>query len=130
MSDKVPVEVRRDFNLSDIKHNIELIKIHIEELKLQGVTDQVQIEMSISDLFSDFYDNYMSIVKRICRGDDMSYLNVMFKALEKVQKGEKSLASTELELGKQLASTHYNTCLTCGAKFKISEQSKHMCHNS
>jgi len=46
------------------------------------------------------------LVKKICKQDDLSTLYVMFDNLEKVEKGEKTLAGVELNLGTQLANQY------------------------
>ena len=103
MSNKIPVEPRTDYDIVNVRKYAEIIAMHVKKLRMQGTNNIVEIEMNVSELFPDFYEDYMSIVKRICRGDDMKYLEEMFCHLEKIQSGKQSLAATELKLGEKLA---------------------------
>jgi hypothetical protein len=103
MSNKIPVEPRTEYNIPHVRKHIEIIGTHVKNLRKQGINNIVEIEMNVSELFPEFYEDYMSIVKRICRGDDMKYLEEMFCHLEQIQTGKQSLAATELKLGEKLA---------------------------
>ena len=100
---KVPIESRTNYDVPNVRKHVELITTHVNKLLKTGITNMVEIEMNVSELFPEFYEDYMSIVKRICRGDDMKYLEEMFKHLGKIQNGEQTLAATELNLGDKLA---------------------------
>ena len=51
----------------------------------------------------EFYESCPYLVKRLCRGQDMAMLDKMLKSLEKVEKGDATLAGTEAVLGEELA---------------------------
>ena len=63
--------------------------------------------MKLIELMPEFYDLYPSIVKRFCKEDadkqDNTYLYKMLGLIGKIEAGEKSLESVEMNLGEELA---------------------------
>ena len=60
-------------------------------------------ELLFKDFRPDIYDKYATIVKTICRGDDLTVLNKMIESLEKVDKGKSTLKKESKKLGNELA---------------------------
>ena len=89
----------------NIREDIQILQAKLEELRKNGVTDSFELEMEIINTMTDFYDKYPSLVKRLCREEnqDNTFLFKMIDMLEKVNVGEKSLASVELNLSEELA---------------------------
>ena len=87
-------------NLNDTKENIKKVGEIIEKHK-----DKTDLEKEIEVLteMPEFYESCPYLVKRLCRGQDMVMLEKMLKSLEKVEKGEATLAGTEMKLGEELA---------------------------
>ena len=46
--------------------------------------------------FSDFYQKYPTVMKKIVNGDDLKYLDKMIEALEQIQNNE--ISKTEAEI--------------------------------
>ena len=59
--------------------------------------------------YPELYDNYMTLVKRLCKSDDYTMLNKFLGELDKVHNGNKSLASVELKLGMELKNEFYDS---------------------
>jgi hypothetical protein len=91
--------------MNKVRDDINILENHLDNLRKDNVTDPFDLEMKIIDLMPDFYDNYPSIVKRLCKApnQDNSYLYKMLDLLDEVDKGEKTLSSVELKLGEELA---------------------------
>jgi hypothetical protein len=87
-----------------IKKELLLLENKIKEFKKDGITDPFDLEMKILIDMPEFYDQYPSIVKRLCKGNlDNEYLYKMINLLEEINKGEKTLESVEYNLGEELA---------------------------
>ena len=93
---------------NNIRNQITILEKRLNELRQSGVTDSFDLELKIIDEMTDFYDTYPSIVKRLCRSanQDNEFLFKMIETLEKVNKGEKSLATVEMQLGEELANKY------------------------
>jgi hypothetical protein len=98
--------VRTSFNTVSIKKTINDIDKRINELIKQGKTQAFDIEMVILEEMPEFYDEYPFLVKRLCKRENNDFLFKMLDSLEAVDKGNKSLATTELNLGEELASKY------------------------
>ena len=96
-------EVKNEMEL--IEKNLENLKLRLDNLRNMGIEDPFDLEMDIMNNMGDFYENFPSIVKRLCREKDQdnTYLYKMINLLKDVEKGEKSLSTTELMLGNELA---------------------------
>ena len=95
--------VRSNFNTNEIKKNIDNINKRIQELVKQGKTESFDIEIVLLEEMPEFYDEYPFLVKRLCKRENNDFLFKMLDNLEAVDKGKKSLATTELKLGEELA---------------------------
>lgn len=102
MNNNEPI-LRKTFNINFIRENILKIKNEINEIIKSGNNNILEHELEIMNKYSDFYDSYPFLVKKLCKGDDLDMLDNMFKNLEKVESGDSSLASVELNLGNKLA---------------------------
>lgn len=96
-------EVKTEFNLDMIKSNIQLIQQDINNMELQGISDPFDFELAIMEKYPEFYSSNPYLVKKICKRDNLDMLYQMFDNLEQIEKGDKSMASVELNLGQQLA---------------------------
>ena len=88
-----------------IEQNLEIFKLKLEYLRNIGIEDPFDLEMDIMNTMPDFYENFPSIVKRLCRekNQDNTYLYKMISLLKDVEKGNKNLSAVELTLGNELA---------------------------
>ena len=107
MNTEEPV-VRNTFNINFIKETIVKLNKLIDEMKSKGNNDILEHELEILHTYPEFYNNYPFLVKKVCKGGDLSMLDTMFKNLEIVESGNKSLASVELNLGNKLAEQYLN----------------------
>lgn len=91
--------------MEDIKKNIIQLQTKLKELRTMNITESFDLEMAVLNCMPEFYDNYPSIVKRLCKEEiqDNTYLYKMLELLYDVEKGDKSLASVEYNLGEELA---------------------------
>lgn len=91
--------------MNTIEKDIEILCKRLDTLRNMGIDDSFDLEMDIMNNMSEFYENFPSIVKRLCRetNQDNAYLYKMISLLKDVEKGEKSLAGVELTLGNELA---------------------------
>ena len=101
--------IREKFNSVSIKKSIEEINLKINELKETGIQKPVELEIKIMDIFSDFYQEYPFLVKKICKGDDLFILYKMLDNLDKVDNGEESFLQVESKLSNELADQFINS---------------------
>jgi len=101
MNDKC--ELKTDFAVNTIEYNIKKINKRIDVLKKNGKKDPLEFEIDILEYMPEFYEEYPFLVKKLASGADITYLYKMLETLNQVQKGNKSFASAELSLGKELA---------------------------
>ena len=101
--------IREKFNSSLIKDTINIINLEIIKLKNLGKKDFFDFELHIMDIFPEFYQEYPFLIKKICKGEDISYLYKMLDNLDQVDKGEKSFTDVETMLGNELADTFIYT---------------------
>jgi hypothetical protein len=104
MSDDKPLKT--SFNVQSIKDHVNMINAHIKKMELEGKSTPFEFELELLEVFPEFYDAHPSLVKKLCKRDDISYLYKMLDNLEKVENGQKSLASVELNLGNELANKY------------------------
>jgi hypothetical protein len=107
MNTEQPI-VRKTFNLNYIKETITKLQDLINTMKLEGKYDMLDHELEILNKYPEFYDSYPFLVKKVCKGGDLNMLDTMFKNLEKVESGDKSLETVEHNLGNKLASQYLN----------------------
>jgi len=96
-------ELKTDFDIPGVKHMLNIIKTELRDFDKNNNKTLFEKECHILTKYPDFYDNHKALVKRLCKGEDMSFLNEMFKELENIQSGRKSLAEVESKLGNKLA---------------------------
>jgi hypothetical protein len=89
-------------NINYIKFNIKLIQKELNKLNKNGI-DKTKNELIILKIFSEFYDKYPFIVKKLCKGDDISMLYKMLDNIDDINKGNKKIDDVESALGKELA---------------------------
>lgn len=94
---------RTTFNISYIKETIIKLEELINKMKLEGNDNILEHELEILHTFPEFYESYPFLVKKVCKGGDLNMLDTMFKNLEKVESGDESLKTVELNLGNKLA---------------------------
>jgi len=95
--------IRENFNTLIIKENINQIKLKRDELQEKGITKIMDLEVEMMNIFPEFYQEYPFLVKKICKGDDLSILYKMLDNLNKVDNGEKSFLQVESKLSTELA---------------------------
>jgi hypothetical protein len=98
-----PEVLKTDFNVDRIKKTIVEINEFIKNLINDGKTDPFELEMDTIMKFPEFYDEFPSLCKKLCKQDDISMLYKMLDNLVMVQNGNKSLAGVEYSLGTELA---------------------------
>ena len=94
-----------NYKIPDLKLKIKEVAEKIKELVDQKKTE-IEIEMFFFENDEKFYEEYPYLVKKLIKGGNMDFLDVMLNNLEKIENGDQSLASTELKLGEELASKY------------------------
>lgn len=94
-----------NYNILDLKEKIKQVSAKIKELVDQKKTE-IEIEMFFFENDEKFYEEYPYLIKKLIKGGDMDFLEVMLNNLEKVESGEQGLAATELKLGEELANKY------------------------
>ena len=91
--------------MDDIEKSITHLQNRLSELRCMGIDDSFDLEMDILNKMPEFYENYPSIVKRLCRDEkqDNAYLYKMISMLKDVEKNKKTLSGVEFMLGEELA---------------------------
>ena len=97
-----PPELKTSFDIQKILQTVEEIKKEINFIKLKK-TNLLDIELEISTKFSEFYESHPYLVKKVCKGDDLTMLYEMLNKLHHVEKGNETLTSVETNLGSKLA---------------------------
>jgi hypothetical protein len=103
MQNDMKNDMQNDMNL--IEEKLELLITRLELLRTTGIENPFDLEMDIMNNMTDFYEQYPSIVKRLCRekNQDNTYLYKMIKLLKQVENGNIDLKDAELSLGNELA---------------------------
>jgi len=107
MNTKEPIP-RTTFNINYIKETIIKLQELINKMKQEGNDNVLDHELEILHTYPEFYESYPFLVKKVCKGGDLNMLDTMFKNLEKVESGDKSLETVEHNLGNKLASQYLN----------------------
>lgn len=97
-----PPELKTSFDIQKILQTVEEIKKEINFIKLKK-TNLLDIELEISTKYPEFYESHPYLVKKVCKGDDLSMLYEMLNKLHHVEKGNETLTSVETNLGSKLA---------------------------
>ncbi len=103
MSQNAMPELKTSFDINYIKENIKIIETKIKQIKLLGKTDAFDFELEIMSELPEFYQSHPFLVKKLCKGDDISLLYTMFENLQQVEHNTKSLHEVETTLGNKLA---------------------------
>lgn len=85
-----------------IRESIELILKDLESFDNSLTTPDIYINSK----YSDFYNKYPCIVKKLCKGDNIDYLYKMLDALEDVNNNIASFKSVESKLANELANKY------------------------
>ena len=88
------------FNIDVVKQQVMVIQQYINK---NPDKDEFDLEMELMESLPEFYEDYPFLVKKLCKRDDVSMLYTMIDKLEKVEKGDETLASVEYNLGNNLA---------------------------
>lgn len=96
-------KVRNEFNVNFIKSSVQEIQ---EIISQNPNADPFDLELKFMESHPEFYQEHPFLVKKLCKKEDISMLFKMLSNLDQVEKGEKSLASVELNLGNQLANKY------------------------
>ena len=107
MNTKEPI-ARTTFNINYIKETIIKLEELINKMKLEGNNNILDHELEILHTYPEFYESYPFLVKKVCKGGDLSMLDTMFKNLEKIESGDDTLKDVEINLGNKLASQYLN----------------------
>ena len=99
-------KLRKTFNVNMIREHIVLISDYIKSMEAAGKTDVFNMEIELLEVFPEFYDQYPFLVKKLCKKDDITVLYKMLDNLEQVEKGDKTMATVEDNLGKELANQY------------------------
>ena len=99
-------ECKTNFETNIIKEKVDEITLLIKEMKKNGKTDSFDFELEIMTRHPEFYQSHPFLVKKLCKGDDISMLFKMLDCLDKVEQGDSSLSSVEFNLGKDLANKY------------------------
>ena len=91
------------YNTNLLENNIKSILDFISLLKEEKKTDLFEIEMEVMNAYPEFYEEHPFLVKRLCKGEDLTILFKMINGLKQVESGEKTLTQVELPLGQELA---------------------------
>ena len=88
-----------------VEKQIELMMERLKALRNMGINDPFDLEMDFMNNMPEFYEQYPSIIKRVCRDEnqDNTYLYKMINLLKQVEQGNTSLGAVELTLGNELA---------------------------
>jgi hypothetical protein len=97
-----PPELKSSFDIEMILKTVEEIKKEINLIKLTK-NDSLDIELEISTKFPNFYESHPFLVKKVCKGDDLTMLYEMLNKLQDVEKGDETLTAVETNLGTKLA---------------------------
>lgn len=95
-----------NYNVKNIRANINIIEQEIKDLELKGVTTSFDIELHILEKFPEFYSLYPFLVKKICKKDDYTLLFDILNKLENVENGNENFTDVEQKLSMDLANKY------------------------
>jgi len=89
----------------EIRDKIKQVQDKLIELRKNGTTDSFDLELYFMNNMTEIYDQYPSLIKRLCREEnqDNSFLFKMLDTLDQIKTGEKSMEVAEMSLGEELA---------------------------
>lgn len=88
-----------------IEKQLNQVMQRLKALRTMGIEDPFDLEMDFMNNMPEFYEEFPSIIKRLCREEnqDNTYLFKMMSLLKQVEQGNTSLGAVELSLGNELA---------------------------
>lgn len=92
-----------DIDVNHIKQSIATIKKFVADHEKIGIKNPSDLQILFSKAHQSIYDKYATVVKTICRKDDLTFLDKMIQSLEQVDKGKKSMKEVSNNLGEELA---------------------------
>ena len=98
--------LKTSFNVTMIRNHVDMINNHIKKMELEGKSTPFEFELELLEVFPEFYDAHPSLVKKLCKRDDISYLYKMLDNLQQIEDGKKTLAGVEMNLGNELANKY------------------------
>ena len=75
-------------------------------IKQLGNVDPIQKEMTIVSEYPELYDKYPFLIKKICKGDDMNFLNVMKDKINKINNSTITKTEADVDITKVLTDTY------------------------
>ena len=89
----------------EIRDKIKQVQDKLIELRKNGTTDSFDLELYFMNNMTEIYDQYPSLIKRLCREEnqDNSFLFKILDTLDQIKAGEKSMEVAEMSLGEELA---------------------------
>lgn len=85
----------------NLKKVIADIKINVEVIKAEGLTDPFKIELHYLERYPEQYDKYPFLIKKIIKNEDLSFLDKMLESIDNIDKGSDKFEE-ETKLGKIL----------------------------
>lgn len=92
-----------DIDVNHIKESVTTIKKFVSDYEKLGITDPSDLQILFTKAYPEIYKKYATVVKTICRKDDLTFLDKMIKSLEQVNKGKKTMKQVSSNLGEELA---------------------------
>ena len=88
----------------ETKKYIYEIKEAIKQIEtVYNITDSYTIELNIMQQYKEFYEKYPFLVKKLCKRENLEFLDVIMDNLDSVHAKEKNFDTVEKELAKILA---------------------------
>lgn len=90
---------------TNIRSKINELEKLVSNLKMNGMTNPLDLELKVLDMMPEIYDQYPSLVKRLVKDEvqDNTYLFKMLNLLDEVAEGTNTIGNIEKSLGDELA---------------------------
>ena len=86
------------------KNVLEILEyLNTEEIKEIIISNPEQLKYKVETKFTEFNQNYPTLVKKILQGDKLYYLDRMLDAMEAIQSNKVTKLEAEKKLGEELA---------------------------
>ena len=92
-----------EIDVNHIKSSVATIKKFVQDYERIGIKNPSDLQILFSKAHPEIYNKYTTVVKTICRKDDLTFLDKMIESLEKVDKGNKTMKQVSSKLGEELA---------------------------
>lgn len=92
-----------DIDVNHIKKSVTTIKKFVNDHEKIGINNPSDLQILFTKAHPEIYKKYATVVKTICRKDDLTFLDKMIESLEQVDKGKKTMKQVSSNLGEQLA---------------------------